>query len=279
MNPTGSRSEQKTKEDKFFLLEKPALEGLLISLLTIYAAVLGGPIVSFTAGVGMVFAIIWAADAVRKISKYGLGTGVPSVGMFGIGLACIISIFAVSVNAFWSPMIGVVLALVIGWISGKLINKILGMNIPSMEKRIAEITAGCTLAMIASFIVIAGTLESTIVFSSYILTGISALGFIGIAVAVFHAYNANLGPDEAQDRTKMLTVLDALLLLLILGIAAFFMGYGSGATLAYLIGAGITIFMSIAFILISFYKFWTYVKRDAWQITETGLLPSEEDLN
>lgn len=279
MNPTGSRSEQKTKEDKFFLLEKPALEGLLISLLTIYAAVLGGSIVSFTAGVGMVFAIIWAADAVRKISKYGLGTGVPSVGMFGIGLACIISIFAVSINAFWSPMIGVVLALVIGWISGKLINKILGMNIPSMEKRIAEITAGCTLAMIASFIVIAGTLESTIVFSSYILTGISALGFIGIAVAVFHAYNANLGPDEAQDRTKMLTVLDALLLLLILGIAAFFTGYGSGATLAYLIGAGITIFMSIVFILISFYKFWTYVKRDAWQITETGLLPSEEDLN
>lgn len=278
-NNPKTKKDSKTKDEKFFLFEKTALSGLFFGLTGIYLVLLLGPLLSLAAAAAMMSAIVWAADAVRKISKYGLGTGVPSVAMFGIGIACIISLFAVfSFNMYSAPVLGTVLALAAGWISGVLINKVLGMNIPSMEKRFAEITTGCTLAMIASFMILTGTIESAIIFSSYISTGIAALGFIGIAVAVFHAYNANLGPDEAEDRTRMLAVMDALILALILGLAAFFTGCGTGAALTYLIGAGITIFMSIISILIAYYKFWTYVKRDAWKITETGLLPGEEDL-
>jgi tetrahydromethanopterin S-methyltransferase subunit C len=289
----------KNKENKKAGLNKTAICGLLVSLAGIYIALLvtfpenaglppAAPL-TFAAGIGMIAAIVWAADSVRSISKYGLGTGVPSVGMFGIGLSTVIAVFAAFLNTIWSPIIGAVLALAIGWISGKLINSVIGMNIPGMEKRIAEITAGSTLAMMASFVVVTGTINPMAA-GGYIFTGTVTLGFIGIAVAVFHAYNANLGPDEKPDRTRMLTILDASMLLLIYGIMALLFRLGIstsggadsgmvGASLQTLIGPAVIIFMSIAFILIAYYKFWTYVKRDAWKIMETGLLPSEEDLN
>lgn len=277
------------KDSKKDGLNKTAFYGFFVSLICIYIALLvplrpenegflqTAPL-AFTAGIGMIAAIVWAADAVRSISKYGLGTGVPSVGMFGIGLSTIIAVFAAFLNTIWSPLIGAVLALAIGWICGKLINSVIGMNIPGMEKRIAEITAGSTLAMIASFVVVMGTTQNLMVGGSHIFTAVVTLGFIGIAVAVFHAYNANLGPDEKQDRTRMLTILDASMLLLIFGILALIFNSGSASPQA-LIGPAVTIFMSIIFILIAYYKFWTYVKRDAWKIMETGLLPSEEELN
>ncbi len=290
MNISAKAGKTSGKEDKkFFLFEKPALFGLIAGLAGIYIALLipfrpatfveamNTPF-AFTAGIGMIAAIVWAADAVRKVSKYGLGTGVPSVGMFGIGLACIIAVFSIFLNTIWSPVIGTALALVIGWISGKLINNTLGMNIPGMEKRVAEITAGCTLAMTASIVVVIGSVQNIFGFG-YIMTGVIALGFIGIAVAVFHAYNANLGPDEMKDRTRMLTILDASVLLLVFAIAALFWRMNPEIGVQTIIGSTVTIFMSIVFIFIAYYKFWTYVKRDAWQITETGLLPSEEDLN
>lgn len=290
MNAAAKPQRTNGKEDKkFFLFEKPALIGLTAGLAGIYTALLI-PLhpatftdsmitpLAFAAGIGMIAAIVWAAGAVRKVSKYGLGTGVPSVGMFGIGLASIIAVFSIFLNTIWSPVIGTALALIIGWISGKLINNTLGMNIPGMEKRIAEITAGCTLAMIASVVVVIGSVQNIFGFG-YVMTGVVALGFIGIAVAVFHAYNANLGPDETEDRTRMLTILDASVLLLVFAIAALFWRMNPAIGVQTVIGSIVTIFMSIVFIFIAYYKFWTYVKRDAWQITETGLLPGEEDLN
>lgn len=267
-----SQSASKSGEGRFFLLDKMALCGIFIGLAGIYApASFDGLTFAFTAGIGMVFSLVWASEAVRKISKYGLGTGVPSVGMFGIGMGCILALYAMSLNAFIGPVIGLILALVIGWICGRLTNKGLRMNIPLMEKRMAEVTAGSTLAMIASAVVAGGTFRSSYIFHEYVALGIVAVGFIGCAIAIFHAYNANLGPDEAPDRTRMLAVLDGFLLMFVLGIASLFKGDA--------VGSLVIIFISIVFILISYYKYWTYVKRDAWKISQTGLLPGEEDLN
>ncbi|WNY29286.1 hypothetical protein MmiEs2_15120 [Methanimicrococcus stummii] len=282
-NQTGGN---KKSDEKSSIFDNKPWFSLVMSLIIIAVAALTGLddlyeriFSALLAGIGMILAIVAASAAVRKISKYGLGTGVPSVGMFGIALACIISIFSVFLNGALSPIIGSVFALAIGGFGGFLINKVLAMNIPGMEKRVAEITAGCTLAMIASFVTVTGNIQAHAVLSDYLLTGTVALGFIGIAVAVFHAYNANLGPDEAPDRTRMLAVLDASLILLILGIAAFLTVYRPEAVLLDFAGPAVTIFMSLIFILISYYQFWTYVKRDACEIKETGLLPSEEDLN
>ena len=274
----------KNKTKRFFLFEKPAIDGLFLSLFGIYAVTMTTEFlnisfspISFFAGIGMIAATVWTAGAVRKIAKYGLGTGVPSVGMIGIGLATVIFLFSILFGPFWGPVIAAVLSLTIGWLCGKLINTVIEMNIPSMENRMAEITAGCTLAMTASAAVVVGTMRPETIFNGYVFSGIIALGFIGCSLAAFHAYNANLGPDEKHDRTQMLSILDGSMLLLILGIAAFFLQAGS--TYGSLIGPAVTIFISVVFVFISYYKYWNYVKRDAWKIEKTGLLPSEEELN
>ncbi|MDV0445789.1 hypothetical protein MmiAt1_13850 [Methanimicrococcus sp. At1] len=282
-----SQSGNKKSDGRSSVFDDKPWVGLAMSFMTIAVAALYAGSADLyenilsvlSANLGMIIAIVAASAAVRKISKYGLGTGVPSVGMFGIGLACIISICSVFLGGVFSPLIGMILALAVGGFGGFLINKVLAMNIPAMEMRLAEITAGCTLAMTASFIIVTGSIQSYDLLVNYLLSGTVALGFIGIAVAVFHAYNANLGPDEAPDRTRMLAILDASLILLILGIAAFLAAYGPDVPLTNLIVPIVTIFMSLIFILISYYQFWTYVKRDACEIMETGLLPSEEDLN
>ena len=275
--------ETRSKNGKFFLFEKEALCGLFLSLFGIYAVSFTSELFqnsspfSFISGIGMIAAIIWAAGSVRKVSKYGLGTGIPSVGMIGIGLACIIFLFSVMFGRILGPVIAAAVSLAIGWLSGKLINTVLKINIPSMEKRMTEITVGCTLALTASAFTVTGTATPEIILEKYVFTGIIALGFIGCSLAVFHAYNANLGPDEKYDRTRMLTILDGSMLLLILGFSALFLQTG-GAHFGF-VGPAVTIFISIVFILISYHKYLNYVKRDAWKIAKTGLLPSEEELN
>ena len=278
------KEDAKNKTERFFLFEKSALYGLFSGLFGIYAVTVTTEFLnmsfsplSFLAGVGMIGATVWTADAVRKIAKYGLGTGVPSVGMIGIGLAVIIFLFSIFFGPLWGPAIATVLSLIIGWLCGKLINTVIEMNIPSMEKRMAEITAGCTLAMTASAATVMGTMQPEMIFNGYVFSGIIALGFIGCSLAAFHAYNANLGPDEKTDRTQMLSILDGSLLMLILGIAAFCLRVDN--TYDSLIGSAVTIFISVVFVFISYYKYWNYVKRDAWKIAKTGLLPSEEELN
>ena len=272
------RSVSNNGSEKFLLFDKAVLGGIFLSLAGIYAAallptatLLPDTTFAFLAGFGMVFAVVWASGAIRKISKYGLGTGVPSVGMFGIGIGCIVSLYSLSLNSVWGPVAGTVLALLIGLISGKLINKVLQMNIPSMEKRMAEMAAGSTLAITASAVVAGGTFNTIFILHDYVGIGIVAIGFIGCSLAIFHAYNSNLGPDEAPDRTRALAVLDSFLVMFVLGIASFLTGE--------VVGPIVTIFISIVFILISYYRYWTYIQRDAWKIMSTGLLPGEEDLN
>ncbi|WNY27732.1 tetrahydromethanopterin S-methyltransferase subunit MtrC [Methanolapillus ohkumae] len=224
---------------------------------------------SFLAGIGMVCALVWAAGAVRRVAKYGLGTGVPSIGMYGAGMSMIIALFALSLHTLWGAVIGFVLAAVTGWTGGWLVNHVIGMKIPAMETRMAEITAGSMLAFYASFILIFGSAE-TIDMLNYLTGGIIALGFIGCALVIFHSYNAGLGPDEMPDRTRMLTILDGFMLMLVFGIVSFMSKS--------LTGPLVTIFMSIVFIGMSYHQYWAYVKRDAYSIKEAGLLPAEEEL-
>jgi len=39
-----------------------------------------------TGALGAICAVMWGADAVRRVAKYGLGTGVPSIGQIAMGM-------------------------------------------------------------------------------------------------------------------------------------------------------------------------------------------------
>ncbi|WNY25772.1 tetrahydromethanopterin S-methyltransferase subunit MtrC [Methanolapillus millepedarum] len=243
-----------------------ALSHLILNIWNIYVPAVT---FSFLAGIGMVLALVWAADNVRRIAKYGLGTGVPSVGMYGIGIGMIAALFALSISGIGGPIAGLLAAAAIGWVGGWLVNHVIQLKIPSMETRMAEVAAGSMLGFYASFVTIFG--ETAIVdILTYLITGAIILGFMGCVFVIYHAYNANLGPDESLDRTRTLAALDGFLLMLVLGIVSFVSKDP--------IGPLVTIFMSIVFIVMLYRKYWTLVKRDAYAVREAGLLPAEEEL-
>src|SRR5512147_260571 len=78
---------------------------------------------SFLGAVGAILAIVWGADAVRKICKYGIGTGVPSIGMLAFGMGLLATMLGLKVGdyvgiVYAGPIAALVLALVQGAIIG-----------------------------------------------------------------------------------------------------------------------------------------------------------------
>ena len=65
--------------------------GIVGGLIGIYLSSLStiGGLISCLGGI---CAIVWGADAIRRVASYGLGTGVPSIGYMSLGIATVGSI-------------------------------------------------------------------------------------------------------------------------------------------------------------------------------------------
>ena len=63
--------------DSMHLLILGVVGGLLCIYLSGFLGDIIGPVL---AAIGAVLAIVWGADAIRRVASYGLGTGVPSIG-------------------------------------------------------------------------------------------------------------------------------------------------------------------------------------------------------
>src|SRR5665809_20410 len=70
--------------------------GLAGIYLTMLNQTLDTTIFSFLGGIGAIFAAVWGADAVRRVCSYGLGTGVPSIGMLALGMGIVAAMFGLA---------------------------------------------------------------------------------------------------------------------------------------------------------------------------------------
>jgi tetrahydromethanopterin S-methyltransferase subunit C len=97
------------------------------------------------------------------------------------------------------------------------------------------------------------------------MTGYIAIIFIAGGLAILHPFNANLGPDEKQDRTLVNSVMMSGLAMVATGIAALMtQGFAAGL-LQLVIGFAIWFYF--------FKMYYRLVKRDASAVVGTGLLP------
>jgi tetrahydromethanopterin S-methyltransferase subunit C len=237
---------------------------------------------AFFGGIGAVFAAVWGADAVRRVCSYGLGTGVPSIGMVALGMGIVAAIFGlalpsvIGIPVVLGPIIAIIVSAIIGVIMGIMANRILKMNIPIMERCMVEIAGAGCLVMISLCVAIAGTLvfNSDIIpitiLTGVIKTGFIALIFIGGAMIILHPYNACLGPDETQYRTLYVAVEKAGLIMALAGIASL--------TVLDTISAALTVVIGLSIWIVYFKKFFEAVHHDAHKVVGTGLLPTEEEL-
>lgn len=244
--------------------------GAIGGLAGIYLGHFLPPMFSFFGGIGAICAIVWGADAVRRVASYGLGTGVPSIGMISLGMGIIAALFGLSVGGIAGPVVSFIAAAIIGALIGVLANKVIGMGIPIMEQAMVEIAGAGTLAIIGLSTVIAGEFTYGVVIENVVANGYIALIFIIGGMGILHPFNANLGPDEKQDRTLSVAVEKAAIALVITGFAS---SLHEG-----LMSAGLNILVGVIIWAAAFMKYYGFVKRDAHAVVGTGLLPSAEEL-
>ena len=236
-------------------------------------------IFSVMGGIGSIFAVVWGADAVRRVCSYGLGTGVPSIGMVALGMGIVAAIFGLilpetgilPIPAILGPVISFIVAALIGLVIGVMSNKILKMNIPIMEQSMVEIAgAGCLVMMGLSACIAGSFAFNDAILPSVVKDGYIALVFIGGAMTILHPFNANLGPDETQFRTLYVAIEKAALIMVIAGFASL--------TVIDAVSASLTMLVGLLIFLVYFNKFIKSVYREAYKVVGTGLLPSAEEL-
>jgi tetrahydromethanopterin S-methyltransferase subunit C len=219
---------------------------------------------SFLAGLGVIAAVVMGADAVRRVCAYGIGTGVPSIGLMAMGMGLVVALFGLSIGGIAGPIIGIALAMAFGYFIGLMANKVIKMNIPVMEETLMSLGGAGAIVLIGLSVVIAGEINYGLILNNVVDTGYIALAFIIGSLGILHPFNANLGPDETQDRTLIHAVSTGALAMLACGIAAIGT-FGSAGVLTVLIAAVIW--------LVSYRRFYQLVKRDAAAVIGTGLLP------
>jgi tetrahydromethanopterin S-methyltransferase subunit C len=204
------------------LLAVGIVGGLLCIYLSGFLGDLIGPVV---AGIGAVLAIIWGADAIRRVASYGLGTGVPSIGYMSLSVGVVSALAGLSLAtilkmSILGPIADCVIAVIIGALIAIVATKIVGMKIPIMLQCTIEIAGAATLSILGFAVAIAGSYDMTAIFENVVATGFIAVLFIMCTMAIQHPFNACLGPNEDQVRTLKCGASTAFLTMVITGILA-----------------------------------------------------------
>lgn len=255
--------------------KKLRMYGLVGSIVGIYLgailnSALNTNVFSFIGAVAAIFAVVMGANAVRRVCAYGIGTGVPSIGMLALGMGIIAVMFGLSMaetlgSILIGPIIILVYAGVFGYIIGVIANKVIKFNIPVMEEGNADLSMAGALALLGWSFAISGTLGYVDILNNVLMTGYIAIIFIAGGLAILHPFNANLGPDEKQDRTLVNAVMCSGIAMIATGIAALATQGMAAGLLQLVIGFAIWFYF--------FKMYYRLVKRDASAVVGTGLLP------
>jgi tetrahydromethanopterin S-methyltransferase subunit C len=255
--------------------KKLRMYGLVGSVVGIYlGAILNSAmdtnVFSFIGAVAAIFAVVMGANSVRRVCAYGIGTGVPSIGMLALGMGIIAVMFGLSVAeslgfGMLGPIITLIYAGVFGYIIGVIANKVIKFNIPVMEEGNADLSMAGALAILGWSFAISGTLGYADIVNDVLMTGYIAIIFIAGGLAILHPFNANLGPDEKQDRTLVNAIMVSGLAMVATGIAALLTQGLAAGLLQLVIGFAIWFYF--------FKMYYRLVKRDASAVVGTGLLP------
>ena len=256
--------------------EMGIVAGIIAAVITIYT---GFPAV--IKGVGLILAFLWGMDSVHKTSKYGLGTGVPSIGVLAIGYGVIGTVMGLALAEYGrigqlypAVLVGVLVMGVIGLVSGIMSNheKLIAMKIPHLERAMMELGMAGTLIILLECSIVTGSLNFGAVVTSVMNTGLIALMFIFSCFAILHPYNACLGPDERRERTRMVAVEIGGLVCVLLGLALVVLG-----TSPYGILDGVSLMVFGVVVWVVFFRMFIKACMDeAYSTVGTGLIKTIE---
>ncbi len=251
--------------------------GLIGGLILLYLPVLVplGPMLGpLLFALGAVVAIIWGADAIARVASYGLGTGVPSIGYMSLAIGVIGGIAGLagalmfgSMSAWLGPIMGVVLAMIVGAVVALMGTQVLKMKIPILVRCTIELSGAAALSVLGFSAAIAGSLSMAAILSSVVATGFIALLFILNTMAIQHPFNACLGPQENRVRTLKLAGATAFMAMAIVGLLS--LGISKAWWLVAIVGAVAWFYFIRAFIQAS--------AKEAASVKWSGWWPEEDE--
>jgi tetrahydromethanopterin S-methyltransferase subunit C len=162
-------------------------------------------------------------------------------------------------------IIALVYSLIFGYVVGLIANRVMGFNIPVMEEGLTDLSGAGTLAILGWSFAISGSLGYADIVNSVINTGFLAIIFICGGLAILHPFNANLGPDEKQDRTLVNAFMVGGMSTIATGVCAL-MTLGLAPGMVQIV---------VGFAVWYYFFVWYYrlAARDASAVVGTGLLP------
>ena len=279
--------EEEAKEEKAKPKEefKLSFDYFNESRLGIFALIIGALIAifpglpAFIEGIGMIIVFAWGADSVRKTARYGLGTGVPSIGVLAVGFGIVGGITGIAVASMsfgtlvvggveiaFGVLTGVALLALLGFVSGNLANgdKFIDMKIPGLERGMTELGIAGTLAVLIETSILAGTYHITKVLPNVVNNGLIAAIFILSAFGMLQPYNTCLGADERRGRTLLMSIE-------IGGIASIILGIAATLTLSAVEGVPLIVLGAVVWVV--YYR--AYMKacmEEAYATPGTGLI-------
>lgn len=252
--------------------------GIIGGLIFIYAAyalntMMNVTYFSFLGAVGAILAVVWGADAVRRICKYGIGTGVPSIGMLAFGMGLLATLLGLRIGdyagvVYVGPVAALAISLIQGAIIGYLANVVLKMKIPTMQVGMIFIAGAASIILMGFTVTMAGTFTYGNMISKVFNTGFIAPLFMLGALPMLHPFNACLGPDEDQRRTLTLAVEASLLSTIMFGIFSI--------ALINVVSSAITVVLGLIAWAYAYLAYFKKVKESGVPVVGTGLLPKKE---
>jgi len=237
---------------------------------------------SFLGAVGAILAILWGADAVRRICKYGIGTGVPSIGMLAFGMGLLATLLGLKVGDYLvtttgssyaiyaGPIVALILSLIQGAIIGYIANAVLKMKIPTMQIGMIFIAGAASVIIMGFATTITGSFDYSSMVKYIFSTGFIAPLFMIGALPMLHPFNACLGPDEDQRRTLTLAVEASLLSTMMFGLMSLAVFQTS------MVSAVITVALGFVAWVYAYLAYFKKVKECGVPIMATGVLPKKE---
>jgi tetrahydromethanopterin S-methyltransferase subunit C len=237
---------------------------------------------AFLGAVGAILAILWGADAVRRICKYGIGTGVPSIGMLAFGMGLLATLLGLKIGDYLvtqtgssyaiyaGPIVALILSLIQGAIIGYIANAVLKMKIPTMQIGMIFIAGAASIILMGFTTTITGSFDYSSMVKYVFSTGFIAPLFMIGALPMLHPFNACLGPDEDQRRTLTLAVEASLLSTMMFGLMSLAVFQTS------MLSSLITIVLGFLAWIYAYLAYFDKVKESGVPILATGVLPKKE---
>ena len=282
---TKGEEEKKPKEEfklsfDYFNETRLGILALIVGVIITIAAY-SPSLPALVKGIGVMLVILWGADSVRKTARYGLGTGVPSIGVLAVGFGLVGAMTGMAIGSAVYDMIGpagilgiligIGLMAVIGYVSGILANgdKFINMKIPGLERGMMELAVAGTLAIILECSIIGGTWDADTILRQPVLGTVPpvafvALMFIMVGFGMLQPLNSCLGADERRGRTLLMAIE-------IGGINCIILGLITVMTLGAVQGASLIVLGAIVWVV--FYR--AYVKaclEESYEVVGTGMI-------